>query len=77
MKSQIAHSLQGRLRLRLRVPGLRFLYAEREEIARALVRMDGVISAEVTPCTEGVLLRYDPQRVDSQGLEERADIVFI
>ncbi|MDO5378145.1 MAG: heavy metal translocating P-type ATPase [Clostridia bacterium] len=74
MKSQIAHSLQGRLRLR--VPGLRFLYAEREEIARALVRMDGVISAEVTPCTEGVLLRYDPHRVDGQGLEERADIVF-
>ncbi|MDO5300143.1 MAG: cation-translocating P-type ATPase [Clostridia bacterium] len=74
MKGQVAHSLRGRLRLR--VSGLSYLYAEREEIARALACIDGVAQAQVTPCTESVLLCYDPRRIDSRDLEERADMLF-
>ena len=55
MKSQVAHSLRGRLRLR--VEGLNFLNDEKEEIAQMLANLPGVQCVQVTPITCGILLR--------------------
>ncbi len=74
MKSQVAHSIRGRLRLR--VSGLSYVYDQRLEIAQALAGISGVESAQVTPCTESVLLRYDAAQVDGQQLAERADMIL-
>lgn len=49
MKSQVAHSLRGRLRLR--VEGLNFLNDEKEEIAQMLANLPGVQCVQVTPIT--------------------------
>ena len=53
MKSQVAHSLRGRLRLR--VEGLNFLNDEKEEIAQMLANLPGVQCVQVTPITCGIL----------------------
>ncbi len=74
MKSQVAHSIRGRLRLR--VSGLNYVYDQRMEIAQALAGISGVESAQVTPCTESVLLRYDAAQMDGQQLAERADMIL-
>ena len=74
MKSQVAHSIRGRLRLR--VSGLSYVYDQRLEIAQALAGIVGVESAQVTPCTESVLLRYDAALLDGQQLAERADMIL-
>ena len=74
MKSQVAHSIRGRLRLR--VSGLSYVYDQRLEIAQALAGISGVESAQVTPCTESVLLRYDAAQMDGQQLAERADMIL-
>ena len=74
MKSQVAHSIRGRLRLR--VSGLSYVYDQRLEIAQALAGISGVESAQVTPCTESVLLRYDAAQTDGQQLAERADMIL-
>lgn len=74
MKSQVAHSIRGRLRLR--VSGLSYVYDQRLEIAQALAGIAGVESAQVTPCTESVLLRYDAAQMDGQQLAERADMIL-
>ena len=74
MKSQVAHSIRGRLRLR--VSGLSYVYDQRLEIAQALAGISGVESAQVTPCTESVLLRYDAVQMDGQQLAERADMIL-
>ena len=74
MKSQVAHSIRGRLRLR--VSGLSYVYDQRLEIAQALAGISGVESAHVTPCTESVLLRYDAAQMDGQQLAERADMIL-
>ena len=74
MKSQVAHSIRGRLRLR--VSGLNYVYDQRLEIAQALAGISGVESAQVTPCTESVLLRYDAAQMDGQQLAERADMIL-
>ena len=74
MKSQVAHSIRGRLRLR--VSGLSYVYDQRLEIAQALAGISGVESAQVTPCTESVLLRYDAALLDGQQLAERADMIL-
>ena len=74
MKSQVAHSIRGRLRLR--VSGLKYVYDQRLEIAQALAGISGVESAQVTPCTESVLLRYDAAQMDGQQLAERADMIL-
>ena len=74
MKSQVAHSIRGRLRLR--VSGLSYVYDQRLEIAQALAGISGVESAQGTPCTESVLLRYDAAQMDGQQLAERADMIL-
>ena len=74
MKSQVAHSIRGRLRLR--VSGLSYVYDQRLEIAQALAGISGVECAQVTPCTESVLLRYDAAQMDGQQLAERADMIL-
>ena len=74
MKSQVAHSIRGRLRLR--VSGLSYVYDQRLEIAQALAGISGVESAQVTPCTESVLLCYDAAQMDGQQLAERADMIL-
>lgn len=46
MKPQIAHSLPGRLRLV--VPGLEYIQAERQELARDLAGIPGVKRVRIT-----------------------------
>lgn len=67
--TKVASRLPGRLRLRgdaLRQPRrngeLRALFAE----------WDGVVAAEGTPATGGMLLRYDPSRIAPADIEARA-----
>ena len=58
MKARIAHSLPGRLRLV--VPGLEYIQAERRELAAELAGIAGVRRARINVPTAGVLLEYDP-----------------
>ncbi len=74
MKSQVAHSLRGRLRLR--VEGLNFLNDEKEEIAQMLAQLPGVQCVQVTPITCGILLRFDPTATDTQILCEGVDVTM-
>ena len=68
MKSRVAHSLPGRLRLVSR--GLTYLYEQRSEIAQELSAIPGVLSARVTPVTGGVLMTYDKFMLESGELTE-------
>ena len=74
MKTQIAHSLPGRLRLV--VPGLEFIQAERQDLARDLAQIPGVCRVRVTVLTSGVLLEYDSGRMDASGMLEQANMVI-
>ena len=74
MKSQVAHSLRGRLRLR--VEGLNFLNDEKEEIAQMLAKLPGVQCVQVTPITCGILLRFDPTATDTSILCEGVDVTM-
>ena len=74
MKAQIAHSLPGRLRLI--VPGLEFIQAERQDLARDLAGIPGVRRVRVTVPTGSVLLEYDPGRMDASVMLEQANMVI-
>ena len=74
MKARIAHSLPGRLRLV--VPGLEYIQAERHELAAELAAIAGVRRARINVPTAGVLLEYDPARLDAPGMLERANLVI-
>ena len=74
MKPQIAHSLPGRLRLV--VPGLEYIQAERQELARDLAGIPGVKRVRITPPTSGVLLEYHPGRMDGSIMLEQANMVI-
>ncbi len=74
MKGQIAHSLRGRLRLR--VDGLRYLNDEREEIAQLFVKLPGVRTVQITPITESVLITFTPAITDAHLLTEGADMIL-
>ena len=75
MKARIAHSLPGRLRLV--VPGLEYIQAERRELAAELAGIAGVRRARINVPTAGVLLEYDPKRLDAPAMLERANLVDI
>ena len=74
MKARIAHSLPGRLRLV--VPGLEYIQAERHELAAELAGIAGVRRARINVPTAGVLLEYDPKRLDAPAMLERANLVI-
>lgn len=74
MKARIAHSLPGRLRLV--VPGLEYIQAERCELAGELAAIAGVKRARINVPTAGVLLEYDPKRLDAPAMLERANLVI-
>ena len=74
MKAQIAHSLPGRLRLI--VPGLEYIQAERRALAQELARIGGVRRVRVDVPTACVLLEYDARRLGSQAMFERANLVL-
>ena len=74
MKARIAHSLPGRLRLT--VPGLEYIQAERHELAHALAGIPGVRRARINVPTGGVLLEYDAKRLDAPAMLDRANLVI-
>ena len=74
MKARIAHSLPGRLRLV--VPGLEYIQAERRELAAELAGIAGVRRARINVPTAGVLLEYDPKQLDAPAMLERANLVI-
>ena len=74
MKPRIAHSLPGRLRLQ--VPGLEYIQAERRELATELASIAGVRRARINVPTGGVLLEYDPRRMDAPTMLDRANLVI-
>ncbi len=74
MKCHIMHSLTGRVRFR--VTGLAFLHDSMKELADELISLPGVVKAQVTPCTESVLLCFDPQQTDTDALTEQVDLIF-
>ena len=74
MKTRVAHSLPGRLRLT--AEGLRYLKEESPAIAAELASIPGVRLARVTVCTGGILLQYDRGMVESAELSEQADLVL-
>lgn len=66
---KVASRLPGRLRLRgdvLRRP------RRNEELRAQIAAWEGVTAAEGNPVTGGLLLRYDPARLDPGELEARA-----
>ena len=74
MKTRVAHSLPGRLRLT--AEGLQYLKEESAAIAAELAAIPGVRLARVTPCTGGILLQYDRGLLDSGELCGQADLVL-
>ncbi len=74
MKCHVAHSLTGRVRYK--VTGLSFLHNEMNELASELAKIHGVSKAQVTPCTESVLLCFDPAQVRMDELAEQVDLIF-
>lgn len=74
MKCHIMHSLTGRVRFR--VTGLAFLHDAMKELADELTGLPGVVKAQVTPCTESVLLCFDPKQADTDALTEQVDLIF-
>ena len=74
MKCHIMHSLTGRVRFR--VTGLAFLHDAMKELADELAGLPGVVKAQVTPCTESVLLCFDPKQADTDVLTEQVDLIF-
>ena len=74
MHGTAVSSLKGRLRLN--VPGLEFLFEERNEVAQALAKIAGVQRVRVTPRIGSVLLEYDEQRTAAQRAEIDTDCIF-
>jgi cation-transporting P-type ATPase C len=74
MKPQIAHSLPGRLRLV--VSGLEFIQGERQDLAWDLAGIPGVYRVRITVPTSGVLLEYNPGRMDASVMLEQANMVI-
>ena len=74
MKAHPVSNLPGRIRLS--ADGLKYLFEQRLEIARALVEIAGVRRATVTPVTGTILLEYDMAALDSYEITEQADLVL-
>jgi hypothetical protein len=60
----VEHSLRGRLRLRLPRD------ADLDRVTEALRGRPGVTAVTASPLTGGLLVRYDPERADADGLLE-------
>lgn len=74
MHGTAVSSLKGRLRLN--VPGLEFLFEERNEVAQALAKIAGVQRVRVTPRIGSVLLEYDEQRTASSEVLNQTNLVM-
>ena len=74
MKAQIAHSLPGRLRLV--VPGLEYIQEERRDLAEELAGIPGVYRVRVTIPTSGILIEYNPDRMEAALMLEQANMVI-
>ena len=74
MHSTAVSSLKGRLRLN--VPGLEFLFEERNEVAQALAKIAGVQRVRVTPRIGSVLLEYDEQRTAASEVLNQTNLVM-
>ena len=74
MKAQIAHSLPGRLRLV--VHGLEYIQEERRDLAEELAGIPGVYRVRVTIPTSGILIEYNPDRMEAALMLEQANMVI-
>lgn len=74
MHGTAVSSLKGRLRLN--VPGLEFLFEERNEVAQALAKIAGVQRVRVTPRIGSVLLEYDEQRTAASEVLNQTNLVM-
>ena len=74
MHGTAVSSLKGRLRLN--VPGLEFLFEERNEVAQALAKIAGVQRVRVTPRIGSVLLEYDEQRTAVSEVLNQTNLVM-
>ena len=74
MHGTTVSSLKGRLRLN--VPGLEFLFEERNEVAQALAKIAGVQRVRVTPRIGSVLLEYDEQRTAASEVLNQTNLVM-
>ena len=74
MHGTAVSSLKGRLRLN--VPGLEFLFEERNEVAQALGKIAGVQRVRVTPRIGSVLLEYDEQRTAASEVLNQTNLVM-
>ena len=74
MHGTAVSSLKGRLRLN--VPGLEFLFEERNEVAQALAKIAGVQRVRVTPRIGSVLLEYDEQRTVASEVLNQTNLVM-
>ena len=74
MHGTAVSSLKGRLRMN--VPGLEFLFEERNEVAQALAKIAGVQRVRVTPRIGSVLLEYDEQRTAASEVLNQTNLVM-
>ena len=74
MHGTTVSSLKGRLRLN--VPGLEFLFEERNEVAQSLAKIAGVQRVRVTPRIGSVLLEYDEQRTAASEVLNQTNLVM-
>ena len=74
MHGTAVSSLKGRLRLN--VPGLEFLFEERNEVAQALAKIAGVQRVRVTPRIGSVLLEYDEQCTAASEVLNQTNLVM-
>ena len=74
MHGTAVSSLKGRLRLN--VPGLEFLFEERNEVAQSLAKIAGVQRVRVTPRIGSVLLEYDEQRTAASEVLNQTNLVM-
>lgn len=74
MHGTAVSSLKGRLHLN--VPGLEFLFEERNEVAQALAKIAGVQRVRVTPRIGSVLLEYDEQRTAASEVLNQTNLVM-
>ena len=74
MHGTAVSSLKGRLRLN--VPGLEFLFEERNKVAQALAKIAGVQRVRVTPRIGSVLLEYDEQRTAASEVLNQTNLVM-
>ncbi|MBQ9008253.1 MAG: heavy metal translocating P-type ATPase [Clostridia bacterium] len=74
MKSVTVSNLPGRIRFRAR--GLKHLFTQRLDLARELVAIPGVCSAQVTIPTEGILILYRAEQAEPNEIREAVDMVL-